>query len=76
MRRDEYRYCDQGCGYRLPPEYGETETTCGACLDEGSCLNCGTTDETDDIEGRLCAACFAAMTPDEWHGVGKWTPAR
>ena len=29
----ETRYCDFGCGYKLPSEYGENETTCGACLD-------------------------------------------
>jgi len=28
------RYCDQGCGYKLPPEYAPDETTCGACLNE------------------------------------------
>lgn len=28
------RYCDQGCGYKLPEEYAEDETTCGACLNE------------------------------------------
>lgn len=26
------RWCDTGCGYRLPVEYAEDETTCGACL--------------------------------------------
>ena len=30
--KDEIRWCDQGCGYRLPEEYAENETTCGACL--------------------------------------------
>jgi len=30
----EAKWCDTGCGYKLPPEYGENETTCGACLDE------------------------------------------
>ena len=29
----ETRYCDAGCGYKLLPEYGPDETTCGACLD-------------------------------------------
>lgn len=28
------RYCDQGCGYKLPEEYADDETTCGACMDE------------------------------------------
>jgi len=32
--REETRYCDQGCGYKLPEEYAEDETTCGACLNE------------------------------------------
>lgn len=32
--RREIRYCDQGCGYKLPEEYAEDETTCGACLNE------------------------------------------
>jgi hypothetical protein len=27
------RYCDNGCGYKLPDNYAPTETTCGACLD-------------------------------------------
>jgi len=32
--RDELRrYCDRGCGYSLPDEYGTDETTCGACMD-------------------------------------------
>jgi hypothetical protein len=31
---DETRFCDQGCGYKLPSEYGPDETTCGACLNE------------------------------------------
>lgn len=30
---DETRYCDEGCGYRLVPEYHDGETTCGACVD-------------------------------------------
>jgi len=30
----ESRFCDNGCGYRLPHEYAKHETTCGACLDE------------------------------------------
>lgn len=30
---DDIRWCDQGCGYKLPEEYAENETTCGACLD-------------------------------------------
>ena len=25
------RWCDNGCGYRLPEEYASHETTCGAC---------------------------------------------
>lgn len=28
------RYCDQGCGYKLPEEYADDETTCGACLND------------------------------------------
>jgi len=28
------RYCEQGCGYKLPAEYADNETTCGACLNE------------------------------------------
>jgi len=27
------RYCEAGCGYKLPEEYGDDETICGACLD-------------------------------------------
>lgn len=27
------RFCDNGCGYKLPSEYSVDETTCGACLD-------------------------------------------
>ncbi len=27
------RFCDNGCGYKLPSEYLVDETTCGACLD-------------------------------------------
>jgi len=34
MKDRETRYCDNGCGYKLPDEYGDDETTCGACLDE------------------------------------------
>lgn len=30
----EIRWCDQGCGYKLPEEYSDNETTCGACLNE------------------------------------------
>lgn len=30
----ETRWCDMGCGYKLPPEYSKNETICGACLDE------------------------------------------
>lgn len=30
------RYCDEGCGYRLPDEYDDNETTCGACVDANS----------------------------------------
>jgi hypothetical protein len=26
------RWCDQGCGYKLPDEYKWHETTCGACV--------------------------------------------
>jgi len=33
-RKKETRYCDQGCGYKLPTEYATDETTCGACLNE------------------------------------------
>lgn len=33
-KRRDARYCDQGCGYKLPEEYSDDETTCGACLDE------------------------------------------
>ena len=28
------RFCDNGCGYKLPSEYAAHETTCGACLDQ------------------------------------------
>lgn len=30
----ESKWCEMGCGYELPTEYGEGETTCGACLNE------------------------------------------
>lgn len=30
----ESEWCDMGCGYKLPPEYNEGETTCGACLNK------------------------------------------
>lgn len=30
----EIRWCDQGCGYKLPEEYKDNETTCGACLNQ------------------------------------------
>ena len=30
----EIRWCDQGCGYKLPEEYAIDETTCGACLNQ------------------------------------------
>ena len=33
MSGTDIRWCDQGCGYKLPPEYAPDETTCGACLD-------------------------------------------
>lgn len=33
MSGNDTRWCDQGCGYKLPPEYAPDETTCGACLD-------------------------------------------
>jgi len=28
------RWCENGCGYKLPEEYGQDETICGACLNE------------------------------------------
>lgn len=31
---NETRYCDNGCGYKLPADYAPHETTCGACLNE------------------------------------------
>lgn len=31
-RDDERRWCDNGCGYRLPDEYLPDDTTCGACI--------------------------------------------
>ena len=37
----EIRWCENGCGYKLPEEYKEDETICGACLDE--------MEETNDI---------------------------
>lgn len=30
----EIRWCENGCGYKLPEEYKEDETICGACLNE------------------------------------------
>jgi len=30
----EIRWCENGCGYKLPEEYAEDETICGACLNE------------------------------------------
>ena len=62
----EIRYCDTGCGYKLPPEYQPDETTCGACLDTHTCANCATTDPARDIQSGLCAACFAAMPDGGW----------
>jgi hypothetical protein len=29
---DLIRFCDMGCGYRLPDEYKWWDSTCGACL--------------------------------------------
>lgn len=35
MNKDkEIRWCENGCGYKLPEEYREDERTCGACLNE------------------------------------------
>lgn len=34
MTTVETRWCDQGCGYKLPNEYAAHETTCGACLND------------------------------------------
>jgi len=34
MNKNDTRYCDRGCGYKLPTEYAINETTCGACLNE------------------------------------------
>lgn len=31
---NETRYCENGCGYKLPADYAPHETTCGACLNE------------------------------------------
>lgn len=33
-KKKEIRFCDAGCGYKLSEEYADSETTCGACLDE------------------------------------------
>jgi len=60
---DETRYCDQGCGYKLPPEYAPGETTCGACLNEfgneSACSNCG--DEWAELDDHnLCPECVTA----------------
>lgn len=57
------RFCDQGCGYKLPPEYAPSETTCGACLNEfgneTACDNCG--DEWAELDDHnLCPECVVA----------------
>ena len=66
---DQVRWCDQGCGYRLPSEYAANETTCGACLNdlengfgnESACANCGDEWSQLDRAGHCgeCAAVFA-----------------
>jgi len=72
----ETRFCDQGCGYKLLPEYGPDETTCGACLDdleggfgnESACDNCG--DEWAKLDARkLCDEC--AEVTDQINATGE-----
>jgi hypothetical protein len=58
------RYCDNGCGYKLPDDYTPTETTCGACLNEygneTACSNCG--DEWATLDTRqLCQECAETL---------------
>lgn len=44
------RFCETGCGYKLPPEYAPHETVCGACLDNS------------DIDHDAAPAASAATT--------------
>ena len=49
MSGNDIRWCDQGCGYKLPPEYAPDETTCGACLDNPiGCCEMAT--DTEEVE--------------------------
>jgi hypothetical protein len=39
--------------------------------DTERCLNCHTTEPESDIQGGLCAACFAAMPEGRWITAGR-----
>jgi hypothetical protein len=41
-------------------------------MDDNMCLNCGTRDPERDIQGGLCADCFAAMPEGQWLVAGTW----
>jgi len=53
------RYCDNGCGYKLPSEYAPNETTCGACLDNGYTVWVGGDEITDYYVDRYTATIIA-----------------
>ena len=65
----ETRYCDAGCGYKLLPEYGPEETTCGACLDTP------TQQQIRDMAynyGTEAAHHFWQLDPAEWDHAVEW----
>ena len=65
----ETRYCDAGCGYKLLPEYGPDETTCGACLDTP------TPDQITEMAynyGTEAAHHFWQLDPAEYDHAVEW----
>jgi hypothetical protein len=56
------RYCDHGCGYKLPDDYTPTETTCGACLNHIEFVTTYLVTFTADTPVRSIT--FAATTTD------------
>jgi hypothetical protein len=55
------RYCDNGCGYKLPQEYALNETTCGACLDNCYTVWVGGGEITDHLVDRATAEIIARI---------------
>lgn len=57
------RYCDNGCGYKLPEEYADNETTCGACLDELDSLRV-----CEQGCGSIATVYAGGLSANDWAG--------